>query len=405
MPRILVIDDELIYHKMVASALEKEKYQLDFALTGSEGLQKAKTTHPDLIITDVVMPDMSGYEVAKLLRRDPQFANLPILVLSAQAALQNKLSSFEAGADDYLSKPFAPEELVVRLAALLRRSELSQVPVSTAQVHAESRLIAVHSLKGGTGCSSLAINLGVSLASLWKHSTILLDLNMVAGQVALMLNATLRRTWADIAQINSGEFEWDVLESIIAKHESGVAFIAAPTFPGEAEMIHADILDACLHLLKQRYDYMLADLPHDFGDIVVHTLDMADLILVMAAPDVASLRATAAALDTYTKLNYPSEKIRLILNATFPKYGLQKDKIEAALGIPVMLVIPYASDLFVQAINYGQPIVSTKPEEPVAALLENLAFSLSMDAHKKSRPDNPSEAWKRVYERYSKRKK
>jgi pilus assembly protein CpaE len=404
MPRILVIDDETIYHKMVASALEQEKYQLDFAHNGTEGLQKAKLTHPDLIITDVIMPDMNGYEVTRLLRRDPQFARLPILVLSAQTALQNKLSSFEAGADDYLSKPFEPAELVVRLAALLRRSELSQLPVPIDETHSPARLIAIHSLKGGTGCSSLAVNLGVGLASLWRRPSILLDLNMMAGQVALMLNATLRRTWSDIAQINPMEIEWEVLESIIAKHESGLAFIAAPTFPGEADLVRADVMDACLHLLRKRYDYMLADLPHDFSDMVIHTLDRADLILMLAAPDVASLRATAAALDTYKKLNYPAEKIKLILNATFPRNGLQKDKIEAALGLPVMLVIPYAADLFVQAINYGQPFVSTKPQEPVAALLENLAFSLSAENDKKNRPELPSEAWKRVYKRYSLRK-
>jgi pilus assembly protein CpaE len=405
MIHILVIDDELVYHKMVASALEKEKYQLDFALTGMEGIQKAKVSRPDLIITDVVMPDINGYEVTKLLRRDPSFARIPILILSAQAALQNKLSSFEAGADDHLSKPFEPAELVARVAALLHRAELSQVPVATSETHADARLIAIHSLKGGTGCSSVAINLGVGLALLWRKATILLDMNMVAGQVALMLNSTLRRTWADLAQVNPAELEWDLLESIIAKHESGVAFVAAPTFPSEAEMIHPNGLDACLRLLQKHYTYMVADLPHDFSEIVIHTLDIADVILIMAAPDVASLRATAAALDTYTKLNYPPEKIKLILNATFPKHGLQKDKIEAALGIPVMLVIPYASDLFVQAINYGQPIVSTKPEEPVAALLENLAFSLSKETDKKSRPEHPSEAWKRVYQRYSLRKK
>ena len=405
MPRILVIDDEPIYHKMVASALEHENYQLDFALSANEGLQKAQVTRPDLIITDVMMPDMNGYEVTRLLRRDPQFARIPILVLTAQAALQNKLSSFEAGADDYLSKPFEPAELVMRLAALLRRAELSQTPVPKTQVQAKARLIAIHSLKGGTGCSSMAVNLGVGLASLWRRPTILLDLNMVAGQVALMLNSSLRRTWADIAHINPLEIEWEMLESIIAKHESGTAFIAAPTFPGEVELVRGELLDASLRLLQERYDYLVADLPHDFSDIVIRTLDSADFILVMAAPDVASLRATAAALDTYKKLNYPPEKIKLILNATFPRHGLQKDKIEAALGIPVMLVIPYASDLFVQAINYGQPIVYTKPEQPVAALLENLAFTLSMETDKKTRPELPSEAWKRVYKRYSQRKK
>ena len=69
------------------------------------------------------MPDIDGYEVTRLLRREPQFAHIPILVLTAQAGLQNKLKSFEAGADDHLTKPFEPEELAARLAALLRRAE------------------------------------------------------------------------------------------------------------------------------------------------------------------------------------------------------------------------------------------------------------------------------------------
>jgi pilus assembly protein CpaE len=405
MVRILVIDDEPLYHKMIAQALETEKYQLSFASNGTEGLQKAKITKPDLIITDVMMPDISGYEVTKLLRREPQFAHTPIVVLTAQTGLQNKLNSFEAGADDHLTKPFEPAELVVRLAALLRRSELTQIPVATAQIHDPARLIAIHSLRGGTGCSSLAVNLGVGFVSLWKKPTILLDLTMVAGQVALMLNATLRRTWANIAHLNPTELEADVLESIVAKHESGVAFIAAPTYPTEAETIKGDILDASLRLLKNQYDYMVVDLPHDFNDIVVHALDAADMILMLATPDVASIRAVAAAVDTYTKLNYSPDKMKLILNATFPKHGLPKDKIEAALGIPVMVTIPYATDAFVEAINYGQPLISAKPDEPVAGLLEDLAFSLSKDAHKKSRPEYPTEAWKRVYKRYSERKK
>ncbi len=401
---ILVIDDEILYHKMIEHSLENEKYQLEFASNGVEGLQKAKTIKPDLIITDVMMPDMDGYEVTKLLRRESQFAHIPILVLTAQTGLQNKISSFEAGVDDHLTKPFEPAELVVRIAALLRRSELSQPTVLKPQVNNPARLIAVHSLRGGTGCSSLTVNLGVGLVSLWKLPTILLDLTMVAGQVALMLNATLRRTWADIAHLDPAELEFDVLETIIAKHESGLSFIAAPTFPTEADVITGNILDASMKLLRNQYDYMVADLPHDFSQIVVHTLDAADVILILVTPDVASIRAAAAALDTYKKLNYSPDKIKLILNATFPKHGLPKDRIEAALGVPVMLTIPYASEPFVEAINYGQPILSAKPDEPIACLLEDLAFSLSKATHKKTRPAHPSDAWKRVYKRYLDRK-
>ena len=405
MTRILVIDDEPLYHKMIAHALEADKYQLDFASSGTEGLQKAKIHKPDLVITDVMMPDIDGYEVTRLLRREPQFAHIPILVLTAQAGLQNKLKSFEAGADDHLTKPFEPEELAARLAALLRRAEIPAARALPGAVHDDARLIAVHSLRGGTGCSSLAVNLGVGLASLWETPTILLDLTMISGQVALMLNATLKRTWADIAKYSLAELDIDMLESIVGRHESGVAFIAAPTYPTEAETISGDHLDASLQMLRKHYDYMVADLPHDFNDIVVHTLDTADIILLTTAPDVASIRAAAAALDTYSKLNYPPEKIKLVLNATFPKHGLPKDKIEAALGVPVMVTIPYTPDRFVEAINFGQPLISAKPDEPIAGLLEDLAFFLSRDAHKKSRPENPTDTWKRVYKRYSERKK
>jgi len=405
MSRVLVIDDEVLYHKMIEHALEAGKYQLDFASNGKEGLQKAREGKPDLVITDVMMPDMDGYEVTRLLRREPQFAHIPILVLTAQSGLQNKLKSFEAGADDHLTKPFEPEELAARLAALLRRAEIPAPVAVPEATHEDARLIAVHSLRGGTGCSSLVTNLGVGFASLWKLPTILLDLNMMAGQVALMLNATLKRTWADIAKYKPAELDMDMLMSIVGKHESGVAFIAAPTYPTEAEMINSETLDTSLQMLRMQYDYMVADLPHDFSEIVVHTLDKADLILMTAAPDVASVRAAAAALDTYHKLDYPAEKIKLVLNATFPKHGLPKDKIEAALGVPVMVTIPYTPDRFVEAINFGQPLISAKPDEPIAGLFEDLAFYLSKDSHKKTRPENPTETWKRVYKRYSERKK
>ena len=405
MARILVIDDEPLYHKMIAHALEAKKYQLDFASNGAEGLQKAKTTQPDLIITDVVMPDMDGYEVTRLLRREAQFAHTPILVLTAQSSLQNKLKSFEAGADDHLTKPFEAVEFAARLAALLRRTEISRPRALPGVVHENARLIAVHSLRGGTGCSSLAVNLGVGMASLWELPTILLDLMMIAGQVTLMLNATLKRTWADIANYPPAELDIELLESIVGKHESGVSFIAAPTFPTEAETISGDILEAALQLLRKRYEYIVADLPHNFNPIVVQTLDMADVILLTTAPDLASIRAAALALDTYRKLNYPPEKIKVVLNATFPKHGLPRDKIETALGVPVMVTIPYTPDRFVEAINFGQPLISAKPDEPIGGLLEDLAFFLSRDAHKKIRPVNPSETWNRVYKRYSERKK
>ena len=405
MTRILVIDDEPINHQLVGRALATLQWDIHFAEDGKSGISQARSLKPDIIITDVMMPDVTGYEVTRILRREPQFAATPILVLTAQSGLEDKLKSFEAGADDHLTKPFDAAELVVRVTALLKRVEAVKASRIELPVGEQARLIAIHSLRGGTGSSSLAVNLGIGLFSLWREPTILLDLTMTAGQVALMLNMSLKRTWADIAHFAASDLDLDSLSSIISGHESGMNFIAAPTFPSEAETLRPETLGAALRLIRTQYEYVVADLPHDFSEVSIQALDAADLILMVASPEMASIRAVIAALDTYEKLGYPKEKIKLVLSATFPHSSLTKDKIEAAFRMPAIATIPYVQNLFVDAINLGQPPVLEKPHEAVSGLLEDFAFHLSKDAHKKSKPDSPTETWKRVYKRYQQRKK
>jgi pilus assembly protein CpaE len=405
MTRILVIDDEPINHQLVSRALVSLQCEMHFAENGKNGIAQARTLKPDLIITDVMMPDITGYEVTRILRREPQFAATPILVLTAQSGLQDKLRSFEVGADDHLTKPFEAAELVGRVASLLRRAEAVKSSRIDVAGHEGARMIAVHSLRGGIGSSTLAVNLGVGLSALWRKPTILLDLTMTAGQVALMLNMTLKRTWADLAHYGAGELDLEALGSIVGSYESGLHFIAAPTFPSEAETLRSETLGTALRLAKTQYEYVIADLPHDFSEVALQALDTADMILLLASPDMASIRAVTAALDTYDKLDYPKDKIKFVLNAVFPQSNLSKDKLEAALGMTAFVTIPYTRDVLVEAINLGQPVVSHKPDLVISNVLEDLAFHVSKDTHRKSRPEDPSDAWQRVYKRFQERKK
>jgi len=405
MTRILVIDDEPINHQLVSRALVSLQCEMHFAENGKNGIAQARTLKPDVIITDVMMPDITGYEVTRILRREPQFAATPILVLTAQSGLQDKLRSFEVGADDHLTKPFEAAELVGRVASLLRRAEAVKSSRIDVAGHDGARMIAVHSLRGGIGSSTLAVNLGVGLSALWRKPAILLDLTMTAGQVALMLNMTLKRTWADLAHFGAGDLDAEALSSIVGAYESGLHFIAAPTFPSEAETLRPETLGTALRLAKSQYEYVVADLPHDFSDVALQALDTADMILLLASPDMASIRAVTAALDTYDKLDYPKDKIKFVLNAVFPNSNLSKDKLEAALGMTAFVTIPYTRDILVEAINLGQPVVSHKPDLAISNVLEDLAFHVSKDSHRKSRPEVPTDAWQRVYKRFQDRKK
>ena len=404
MPRILVIDDEPIYHRMIEHALKPLGYELDFAADGSQGLNAALAIQPDVIVTDVMMPGMNGYEVVQRLRKNPRFLYLPVLVLTGKAELGDKLAAFESGADDYMSKPFDPEELIARLGALLKRAELSRTYWDREKERVEeAQTIAVHSLRGGIGTSSMAVNLAIGLWEIWQKPTLLVDAVLTAGQVALMLNAPLKRTWANIWNIAPTELDNMVLNTIIGQHKNGLNFITGPTLPSEAEMITPDLLRSAVNLLRGTNEYVVIDLPHDFSDIAINMLDTSNVVLMMLAPEMASIRAAAVALDTYRKLGYDDRKVKLVMNNVFEHGGLNRKKIEEALHMPISLEIPYAPVDFVRAVNVGKPIIYSSSNTSLVGLFENLAFSLSKEAHKSIPPAQPTAAWRNVYKRLSER--
>jgi two-component system phosphate regulon response regulator PhoB len=121
--KILVVDDEPDAVELVAFNLRQAGYSVTTAAEGSEALQKARTQVPDLIVLDVMLPEMDGFEICKLLRHDPATARLPIIMLTAKAAEVDRVLGLELGADDYLTKPFSPRELMLRVKKVLGRGQ------------------------------------------------------------------------------------------------------------------------------------------------------------------------------------------------------------------------------------------------------------------------------------------
>jgi len=119
-PRILVADDDAWILHMVTTVLEKRGYAVDTACDGQEAYEKAVADPPDLVITDVMMPKMDGWNLVKALRARPEFAFVPVIFLSALSSDDDRIRGFRLGADDYMPKPFRFEELDLRVAKTLR---------------------------------------------------------------------------------------------------------------------------------------------------------------------------------------------------------------------------------------------------------------------------------------------
>ena len=121
--KILIIDDSTLMVAMISKVLESANHKIIFANSGEEAMERLKKERPDLILLDVVMPEMSGYDVCKLLRDDLRYNLIPIIMLTGQAEEEEKLKGLEIGADDYIVKPFNPRELLARVNNTLVRME------------------------------------------------------------------------------------------------------------------------------------------------------------------------------------------------------------------------------------------------------------------------------------------
>ncbi|MBQ4122965.1 response regulator transcription factor [bacterium] len=131
MTKILVIDDDEAINELISVNLELAGYKVLKALNGSRGYALAKQELPDVVVLDVMMPEVDGYTVAKRIRENLETKDIPIIMLTALNMLQNKVQGFNIGVDDYLVKPFEMEELLVRIKALLKRT--NHIPKSVAQ--------------------------------------------------------------------------------------------------------------------------------------------------------------------------------------------------------------------------------------------------------------------------------
>jgi len=396
--RVLLIDDEPFYFKLIRKTLKEAEYGLEYAKSGSEGLAKISSFEPEMLIVDLKLPEMSGFEILERFRRDPKFGHVPVIVITARDELSEKLKAFEMGADDYLVKPFQPEELVARMGILARRGKAAQFvhELKRDTTRTSSTVIAVHSLRGGLGCSSIVVNLGLAFHKLWEKPTLLVDGVLTAGQLALMLDAKPTATWENLVGVEQEALDDVVVGEMMCSHKSGIRYIASPRFPIAADTFTNEILHLFMDRLKSHNEFILVDISHDFSDMAIQMLNMSSTILLVMAPEIASLRTTISAIEIYDRLGIAPDKVKVVLNNNSSNPAIKPAQLEKVLKRSPDFVLPFEAGEVNRALNFGQPFILSNPDLPICLNLETMAFLLSDDIHRAIPPAVPSQTWKRA---------
>jgi len=328
---------------------------------------------PDLILLDVVMPQMDGYEFIRRVRGQVQTQKIPIILLTSHLDTRDKIEGLEAGADDYLGKSASLTELELRVKALLARKHVSDASIT----EISARSIAVFSLRGGVGVSTLSVNLAMAISHLWGIETCLWDMVIGVGQCGLMMNLKPVTTLSTLTDWTEKTVDESILRSMLIKHESGVSLMPAALTVEEAELINTHTIDLVWPIVQTLTPYLIIDAGNHFSDPTLTILERADIILLVLAPELASVNASYQAMKVFDELGFPSGKTLLVVNNIIPSSTLAIEKIATGLKKQPLAEIPYDSRGMVKSLNQGIPYLTTFPKTPTSQAISSLAYRLS----------------------------
>lgn len=373
--KVLIVDDEVLTLRLVGTMLERQGYKILAASNGPQALQIARADQPDIIILDVMMPDMDGYEVTRRLRADPETARIPILLFTAKTQAEDKLSGYEAGADDYLTKPIHPAELTAHLRALLQRSKSwSNAP------KARGYMIGVLAAKGGVGVSTLALNLAIAIHQKAKTEVIAAEMRPGQGTWAIELGNSTSDGLENLLRMRTQDITTAAIENEMTRMPYGIRLLMASPKGGEIELMGAnDQMQAIVETFPLLAKLVLLDIGTSYTPFLEIQLTACDEIILATEPFPASVQRTRQMIDGLSNLGFDKSKPLTVVSINRMRSDLQLTtlQMQETLGVPIAQVIPAAPEIAFQAASRNIPLVQVQIGGVVSLQYSQLAERLA----------------------------
>jgi pilus assembly protein CpaE len=338
----------------------------------AETLSHAAATRPDLLVVDV-----GGHEspaaasavtaIEQVARKLPETA---ILATGHGASAELVIRVLRAGALEFLRRPVERVDLVAALEKLARFR-------GSAPPRNPGRVTSIFAAKGGLGVTTLAINLGVSVAERAQGKTLLVELDTRQSDIVTFLDLKARYSILDVVE-NVGRIDESLLRGLLTQHASGLSVVPGPTRL-ERSQFNPEQISGAIEVFRSHFDHVLMDLRHDFDPGTIAALEASDEILFVTSLDVAALRSGAAALAAFRHLGLDSKRIKVVVMRDGTGHDVTAKHARNTLGLPIYWRTPSDYQTVVASINAGRPVVSTSPRAKISKNLRELAETLCSD--------------------------
>jgi len=367
--KILIADDEPHVRKLLERYLSHHGYVVGLAADGLEALELVRQQTPDLVITDVNMPNMNGLELTRRLRTSHKTALIPILMLSAQKQETDVLAGYAQGADEYVGKPVELSILKAKIEILLRRA--GQATAAAGEARPGRIILFIHG-KGGVGATTLAVNCAVAASSQSPERVGVLDLNLAFGNSDILLDVRDARPLAELARIQ-GEIDEATFDSFVSAHATGMRLVVANREPEAAELVSLGAVRLAIERLRRRCDYVFVDLPANFSEHTLIAIDNSTLACVLTTPRLASMKAARECMEILDKIGYQRQRVVLIANQVADQ--AERENLKTFFRQPPDALVDRWQQ-FEFAADAGTPLVLKFPGSEAATQVTTLARTL-----------------------------
>jgi CheY-like chemotaxis protein len=302
--KILLIEDDPIARRLVELQLSTEGYELVTAPDGLRGLKLISEDPPDLVLLDLMLPGLDGFEVLSRIRSDPKTKDLPVVVVSAKSRPTDTDTAKRVGASAYVTKPYTREELVELIASLLGESGAEPAPQGACVVTVGPQR---------AECARVVAHTALALAEKGEQA-IIADLHPFSIEDSVLLDLSPRETPIDIADTT------DLLAAAVA-HASGLRLLDKMEGRGEGGQITAADVSAVLDPLLSEGAFVILDLPLFPSELVLEAARRCARLLLITPGDASSLRSCQTALTMLERGGLPEDQVEVVVVGEADKEG------------------------------------------------------------------------------------